>query len=167
MPEVGLYRLVQGCAPAGAPVARGPGASLAFADGMQCAEPVFMPRLSLLCVLLLAPLARAQRDAGPDEVRQLMKEGMERQLPAPSTHAHPDWPRAEAPPRPSPPDQREQRLDSMAERVRQDATARARAAGAAEERRTTPDNQPGASQSRTKAAKAATPGQPRPNPPRP
>ena len=128
-----------------------------------------MLRPWLLCVLLLAPLARAQSDAGADDVRQLMKEGMERQLPAPSTHARPEWPRAEASLRaPSPgSDPSAARLDAMAERVRQDATARAHASGVAEERRTTPDNQPGASQSRTKAAKAATPGPPRPNPPRP
>lgn len=130
-----------------------------------------MLRASLLCcTLLLAPLARAQGDAGPapDEVRQLMREGLERALPAPSPHARPEWPRAEAPAPRAPPPGAElgaRRLQAMAERVRQDASARARAV--AEERRTTPDNQPGASQSRTRAAKAANPAPPRPTPPKP
>lgn len=128
-----------------------------------------MIRAALLCSFCLAPFAWAQGDGGaaPDEVRQLMKEGLERALPVPSTHTKPEWPRAEAPPRAPPPGAEvgARRLDAMAERVRQDASARARAV--AEEKRATPDNQPGAAQSRTKAAKAASPGPPRPTPPRP
>ncbi|MDP1825543.1 MAG: hypothetical protein Q8L48_19950 [Archangium sp.] len=128
-----------------------------------------MRRLWLLPVVLSSLLGWAQSDAGAqvDVVKQLMREGLERELPSPST-ARPQWPRAEAP-RAQPPALRPEpgskRVESMAERVRQDATARARAV--AEERRTTPDNTPGTSQSRTRAAKAATPAPPRPVPPRP
>lgn len=129
-----------------------------------------MHRLWFVCALLLPHLGWSQSDAGVavDEVRQLMREGLEKNLPAPSAHARPEWPRAEAARPPSPPSGTrpgEQRLDAMAERLHKDASARIH--DLAEEKRTTPDNQPGASQTRTKAAKTATPTPPRPIPPRP
>jgi hypothetical protein len=116
----------------------------------------------------MSQLARAQDAGAPvgDDVRQLMHDGLERELPRPST-GKPEWPRAEVPPalpalkvEPG-----SQRIDAMAERVRLDASTRARAG--AEEKQTTPDNLPAASQSRTKAAKANPTPPTRPIPPRP
>ena len=112
-----------------------------------------MGRFLLLTSLLLAEPGWAQ-DAGvpADEARKLMKEGLEREVPAPSFQKNPAWPRAEA----SPLVPREQgnatsqeRLDALSEKVKNDAALRAREV--AEERRTIPDNQPGASQSRTRS----------------
>lgn len=125
-----------------------------------------MHRLWLLCALLLPHLGWAQGDAGVavDEVRQLMHEGLEKHLPAPAAHARPEWPRAEAARPPAPPraaNPGAPRIDAMAERLHKNASARIH--DLAEEKRTTPDNQPGASQTRTKAAKTAPPR----SPPRP
>lgn len=106
------------------------------------------------------------QDGGAEAVRQLMKEGLEREVPAPTLHPHPEWPRAEvAPVAPRPPGATtsQERLDALSDKVKNDAALRARSV--AEERRTVPDNQPGVSQSRTRAAKAQGPAKPRP--PRP
>ena len=134
-----------------------------------------MGRLWILSfVLLLSRVAIAQGDAGGgsplDQARQLMKEGLEREVPAPAApaaHRQPEWPRPEgaqkAPAAPA--DSVDRRVEALSERARNDANLRVRAL--AEERRTLPDNQPGISQSRTRAAKTAGPPPIRPRPPRP
>lgn len=133
---------------------------------MRCAYASRMGRLLLLTLLLLSSRGRAQDGGVPlDDARKLMREGLERDVPAPSLQ-RPEWPRAEL----TPPGPREQgnatsqeRLDALSDKVKTDAALRARAV--AEERRTVPDNQPGVSQSRTRAAKTQGPVKPRP--PRP
>lgn len=117
-----------------------------------------MHRLWLLSLLLLPQLGRTEGDGGPliDEVRQLMNEGLERDLPSPSPHAAPQWPTASEAPRAVPRGEPgAARVQALTERVRNEASIRARAL--AEERRTVPDNQPGAGQARTRAAKAVGP----------
>ncbi len=134
---------------------------------MRCAREARMGRLLLLTFLMLSQRGWAQDGGVPsDEVRALMKEGLEREVPAPSLQHRPEWPRPEV----TPPGQREQgnatsqeRLDALSEKIKSDATLRARSV--AEERRTVPDNQPGVGQSRTRAAKVQGPVKPRP--PRP
>ena len=123
-----------------------------------------MRRLWLLSLLLLPQLVRAQGDAGSplDEAGQLMREGLDRDLPPPSTRPV-RWPTAEGPhPHALPPGAA--KVDALTERVRHEASIRARAL--AEERRIAPDDQPGVGQSRTRAAKAVGPPS-RPRPPRP
>jgi hypothetical protein len=120
-------------------------------------------RLSLLSALvLLLPLtSRGEDPKSPalDEAKVLMQEGLERELPAPTVKGPPQWPavRSEAAP------QERGKLETLGERVRNEASLRARAA--AEERRASPENQPGVGQSRTRAAKSL--GPPDKKPPRP
>ena len=149
---------------------RRPVRRLAFGDGMRCADSSLPMRRSWLLMLLLPQLAFAQADAGavPDEVRQLMKEGLERDLPSPSPRGKAEWPQPEpkkqgvGPTLKNEPGAR--RVEALSERVRNEASSRASAV--AEERRTVPDNQPGVGQSRTRAAKAVGP-QLKPKPPKP
>lgn len=126
-----------------------------------------MRRLWLLTFLMLPQLGWGQDGGAPvDEARKLMRDALERDVPAPSVQKRPEWPRAELAPRvPAPPGAAtsKERLDALSERVKNDAALRARSV--AEERRTVPDNQPGVGQSRTRAAKAQGPAKPRP--PRP
>jgi hypothetical protein len=143
---------------------------LAFGDGMRCADSSLLMRRSWLLMWLLPQLAFAQADAGAvlDEVRQLMKEGLERDLPSPSPRGKPEWPQPErkkqdvGPTLKNEPGSR--RVEALSERVRTEASSRASAV--AEERRTVPDNQPGVGQSRTRAAKAVGPP-PKMKPPKP
>ena len=143
---------------------------LAFADGMRCAVARLMRLWLLTAVVFSLPRpALAQSDAGPalDEARRVMKEGLERDVPAPTPHGKQEWPR---PPesRVAPQGSRAEpgaRGAEMSERVRNEASLRARAA--AEERRAEPDDQPGVGQSRTRAAKAVGPQSPRTKPPKP
>lgn len=130
-----------------------------------------MRRFWLLSLLLWSRLVIAQGDVGAtplDQARQLMKDGLEREVPAPS-QGKPEWPRAEGNRSAIPAtsgDSAARRVEALSDRARSDASLRARAL--AEERSTAPDNQPGVSQSRTRAAKTVGPPPPaRPRPPRP
>ncbi|MDP3154220.1 MAG: hypothetical protein Q8N23_16205 [Archangium sp.] len=125
-----------------------------------------MRRFWLLTLLLLPEVGRTEEAAiSPElrEARRLMFEGLERDLTAPTMRGPPQWPTADeaarAVPRGEP---GAKRVEALGERVRNEASTRARAL--AEERRTVPDNQPGAAQSRTRAAKAMGP---KPKPPKP
>jgi hypothetical protein len=120
-------------------------------------------RRSLLSALVvLLPLASRGEDASPalSEAKALMREGLERELPSPTVRGPPDWPVPSARP---PGQERKEKLEALGERVRNEASLRARTA--AEERRAAPDNQPGVGQSRTRAAKSL--GPPDKKPPRP
>jgi hypothetical protein len=134
---------------------------------MRCAPRLLVRRFSLLSALVvLLPLASRSEDAPApsealSEAKVLMQQGLERELPAPSPKGPPQWPAAAAP-RPAA-QERGAKLDALGERVRNEASLRARAA--AEERRASPDNQPGVGQSRTRAAKSL--GPPEKKPPRP
>ena len=121
---------------------------------------------TLLSVLLLPQSARTEGTESPalQEARLLMTEGLERELPAPVLRGPPQWPNLVDGKRPPQRDERGgPKLDALGERVRNEASVRARAL--AEERRAEPDNQQGIGQSRTKAAKGMGPNKPKP--PRP
>lgn len=122
-----------------------------------------MRRFWLLSFLLLPQAGRTEEAASPtlEEARVTMREGLERELPAPTLRGPPEWPRAHG--AANEPRSTEKR-EALGERVRNEAGLRARAS--AEERRTVPDNQPGVGQSRTKAAKGLGPPD-KPRPPRP
>ena len=121
-----------------------------------------MRRLWLLTLLLLPQIGRTE-EAELQEARRLMIEGLERDLTAPTMRGPPQWPASSERPRAVPRGEPgAARLEKWGERVRNEASTRARAL--AEERRTVPDNQPGAAQSRTRAAKAMGP---KPKPPKP
>ena len=124
-----------------------------------------MRRFWLLSMLLLPQVGRTEEAARSpvlEEARQLMNESLERELPEPTPKGRAQWPTATEGARAVPQGEPGARLQALSERVRNEASTRARAL--AEERRTVPDNQPGAAQSRTRAAKAIGP---RPKPPRP
>lgn len=121
-----------------------------------------MRRLGLLIVFLLAGPALAD-DPNPmlDEAKGLMREGLERELPSPAPRGPAQWPS----PKPAPvqPEKGEPpKKDALGERLRNEASLRARTA--AEERRAAPENSQGAGQNRTRAAKSVGP---KPRPPRP
>ena len=123
-----------------------------------------MRRFWLLSMLLLPQVGRTE-ELNPvlDEARLVMNEGLARELTVPTLEGRAQWPTADeaarAVPRGEP---GAKRIEALGERVRNEASTRARAL--AEERRTVPDNQPGAAQSRTRAAKAMGP---KPKPPKP
>jgi hypothetical protein len=125
-----------------------------------------MRRPWFLSVMLLAGVVLAD-EPNPvlEEARALMHEGLERDLPAPTTRGPPQWPSAvpQVPPKKNEDGAPGQlKKDTLGERVRNEASTRARIA--AEERRASPENNQGAGQNRTKAAKEAGP---KPRPPRP
>lgn len=113
--------------------------------------------------LLLAASAYAQDGGVPDEAKALMKEGLEREVPTPSPRSGaPTWPTPQQAEGARRRDVRAQ--DALLDKARLDAASRARTM--AEEKRTTPEQQPATGQARTNAAKSpVTP--PRPQPPRP
>ena len=124
-----------------------------------------MRRFWLLSILVLPQVGQTQDAQSPalEEARLLMTEGLERDLPAPVLRGPPQWPLVDGK-RPAPREERVgPKLDALGERVRNEASVRARAL--AEERRAQPDNQPGVGQSRTRAAKGMGPNKPKP--PRP
>ncbi len=123
-----------------------------------------MRRFWLLSFLLLPQLGRSEEAVSPalQEARVVMREGLERELPAPNLRGPPEWPR---PTQGARNEARPDKNEALGERVRNEASLRARAS--AEERRTVPYNQPGVGQSRTKAAKGLGPPDKQPRPPRP
>jgi hypothetical protein len=132
----------------------------------------FMRRFWLLSALLLLPRSGwTEGVESPElqEARLLMTEGLERELPSPALRGPPQWPSAVGAQRPAPlrdlPGKgKPGELGELSEKVRNEASLRARAL--AEERRAAPDNQPGVGQSRTRAAKGLGPPL-KPKPPRP
>jgi hypothetical protein len=121
-------------------------------------------QLFLLSLMLLAGAVLAD-EPNPvlEEARALMHEGLERDLPAPTPRGPPQWPSVT----PTVPPKKEDapgqlKKDALGERVRNEASLRARAA--AEERRSSPENNQGVGQSRTRAAKEVGP---KPRPPKP
>lgn len=120
-------------------------------------------RSSLLSALVfLLPLAsRAEDSPVLGEAKALMQEGLERELPAPTVKGPPQWPAAAE--RPAAAQERGRKLEALGERVRNEASLRARAA--AEERRAAPENQQGVGQARTRAAKSLGPPDKKPRGP--
>jgi len=143
-------------------------------------------RFLSLALLITAAVARAQADAGElEQARELMKQSLQGELPRPSTHAKPEWPTEARPDeKPAPnrnaleKDKEKQnnrggsdkaaanRVDGLVERARNDAAVQAKATAEARKAERE-DDAPGASQSRTNAAKAKMRGPPQNKPPRP
>ncbi len=147
-------------------------------------------RFLSLALLITAAVARAQADAGElEQARELMKRSLQGELPRPSTHAKPEWPtearrdEKPAPNRNANPNALEKdkekqnnrggsdqaaakRVDGLVERARNDAAVQAKATAEARKAERE-DDAPGASQSRTNAAKAKMRGPPPNKPPRP
>jgi hypothetical protein len=150
-------------------------------------------RFLSLALLITAAVARAQADAGElEQARELMKQSLQGELPRPSTHAKPEWPtEARRDEKPAPnrnanpnalekdKDNKEKqnnrggsdqaaakRVDGLVERARNDAAVQAKATAEARKAERE-DDAPGASQSRTNAAKAKMRGPPQNKPPRP